>query len=75
MLSTSSQDVQVIVYDTAAQAGKFPAGVPGFPIRDAQTHKVIGRTYRVANVVVFALHSAVPEALAAGRELAAKVPS
>ena len=72
MLSTPSHDVEVTVYDTAAQARNFPTTLPGVPIRDAQTHAVIGRAYRVANVLVFALRSAVREALAAGRDLAAR---
>lgn len=70
----SSPDVVSLVYDTVAHANKrFKVALPGLPVLASRSsRKVIGRCFRVANVVLCAYRSAVPGAVAAGRDLAAE---
>ena len=76
-VDASSPEVGVLIYDTVGHAkGRLNVTPAGIPVHAQRSRKVVGRVYRVANVVLEVDTAAgIPSVSAAVHDLARQAPS
>ena len=76
-VDASSPEVGVLIYDTVGHAkGRLNVTPAGIPVHAQRSRKVVGRVYRVANVVLEVdTVAGIPSVSAAVHDLARQAPS